>query len=182
MMKLIKHIVWGLLALVVLSSFSYGVESAPTQRPSREGMDAPTLSAEPPSSSTDSSRRRANDTATVNLLSESDSEKSRGPSGSGLGSGGGGDDGDDPGPGPGSFIRRWLFRSKSVELTDPPTVVIDLDTFITSFQDRHGTPPSPEDMLKMVMTPSSATHVQSQTEFLPKLKTLKLPRIGYRNL
>ena len=54
-MNSFKRILLGLLALIVFSSISYGVENEPSLSPSRrrEGTGAPTLSAEPPSSSPD---------------------------------------------------------------------------------------------------------------------------------
>lgn len=119
-MNCLKRILLALLALIVFSSLSYGVENEPSRSPSpshrREGTNAPTLSAEPPSTSPDATRRRSNDTA-IDLVSDSSTDDERESFGSGLGGGGGDDDGgNDPRP---SFGRRWVFRPKPAKLDEP---------------------------------------------------------------
>ena len=170
-MNRIKRILLSLLALAVFSSFSLGIENEPAPAPSRrrEGMDAPTVSTEPPSSSPDHLRRRAANT-TIDLVSDSDTDDARQSFGSSLG-GGGNDDGgggeDDDAPRP-SWNRRFLFRPKQVELDEPAITVFKLDQFLLDYQDLHGVPLSTEDVVEFVLHVTAANHVRYHGVILPR--------------
>lgn len=169
-MNRIKRILLSLLALAVFSSFSLGIENEPAPAPSRrrEGMDAPTVSTEPPSSSPDHLRRRAANT-TIDLVSDSHTDDARQSFGSGLGGGGnndgGGDEDDAPRP---SWNRRFLFRPKQVELDEPAITVFKLDQFLLDYQDLYGVPLSTEYVVEFVLHAGTATHVRYHGVILPR--------------
>ena len=168
-MNRLKDILLSLLALAIFSSFSSGIENEPAPTPSRrrEGMDAPTISAEPPSSSPDQLRRRAAN-ATIDLVSDSDTDDARQSFGSGFGGGGNDDGGGDDGAPRPSWYRRLVFRPKQVEVDEPVITVFKLDTFLLDYQDQVGVPPSTEDVLEHVLHSTRATHVRYHEVILPR--------------